>query len=153
MANISLIYQGIFLDIYVGLVCGQKKLLGHFSLVNPIRWGVPFISSHYFFILKSFSQGWAIALFEKERIPLFLLKRAKERFALFALFCSFCKSERAIRSWRSFGKERKSKLLFWKEQKSESLFGALLVKSERANASLLLFWKRARERIAPCRSF
>ena len=38
-------------------------------------------------------QGWAIALFGKERIALFLLirakKRAKEQFALFALFRSF----------------------------------------------------------------
>ena len=56
-------------------------------------------------------RGWAIALFEKERIALFLLKRAKkrakERFAL-------C---------RSFGKE----------QKSESLFFSLLEKSKRAH--------------------
>ena len=38
-------------------------------------------------------QGWAIALFGKERIALFFAKksekRAKERFALFALFRSF----------------------------------------------------------------
>ena len=84
-------------------------------------------------ILLSFKveyQGWAIALFEKERIPLFLLKRAKkrakERIALFALFV---KSERVIYSL----------LLFLKEQKSDLLFVALLVKSKRANGSLLLF--------------
>ena len=38
-------------------------------------------------------QGWAIALFEKERIPLFFAKKskkiAKEQLALFALFRSF----------------------------------------------------------------
>ena len=31
-------------------------------------------------------QGWAIALFGKERLALFLLKRAKERFALLRSF-------------------------------------------------------------------
>ena len=44
-------------------------------------------------------------------------------------------------------------MLFLKERKSESLFCALLEKSERANRSFSLFLKRAKERIAPWRSF
>ena len=70
-------------------------------------------------------QGWAIALFEKERITLFV------------------KSKRAIRSLS----------LFLKERKSKTLFCALLEKKKKTNSTYALFLKRAKEPIALFRSF
>ena len=68
----------------------------------------------------TYVQGWAIALFEKERIPLFLLlKRAKKEQKIDLLFL------------RSFSKERNR----------ESLFVALFENSERAKS------ERAKERL------
>ena len=56
--------------------------------------------------LKRKWQGWAIALFEKERIALFLLKRAKKEqksnLLFLRSFALFVKSERAIRSFALF---------------------------------------------------
>ena len=60
-------------------------------------------------------QGWVIALFEKERIALFLLKIVKEQFALFALF-----------------------LLFLLRAKEQVVLLALFMKSKGANCTQLL---------------
>ena len=56
-------------------------------------------------------QGWAIALFEKERITLFL---AKERFALFALFRSFCKEQRSGLLFCALFNRAKEQFALWR---------------------------------------
>ena len=101
--------------------------------------------------------GLGNRFFWKRANPFFLLKRAKKERKRDSLFLKERKSDSLFGAlfkkanhslaiflkkwfalWRSFDKERKS----------ESLFFALFVKSERANCSLLLFWKRAKEQRA-----